>query len=209
MAGFAKAGIAKVALMPAALLALGISSAMAQAPVRIIIAPDAAAAAAGRSGAGNDVHVYRGVARDGAARTTYRVSTTIDYGSLAGILHLPGFDGGAATDGTEGCNRRCEPASRPASVMDDPTLRPGDMVVTDEGVKVYRGAKGTKRRPSDFQRAAATRLSASERRTVEAIDRMSGYGKAQQAQQQAQLDAPRAPALPARLAVATAMVQGR
>lgn len=176
----------------AALLVLGfasgVTSAIAQdrarvihvpgmlAPVQVIV-DDEPGMAQQRS---HEVHVYRGLERAEEARTSYRVSTTIDYGNLAGILSLPGFDNGerVAEDGV--CNPRCDTENRPASAFDDPTLRPGDMVVTEDGVKVYRGSRGATRRASDFQRAAAARLSASERRQIEAIDRASSYGRDQQ-----------------------------
>lgn len=75
-----------------------------------------------------------------------------------------------------GC--RCNTASTlgmaSVDIMDDPTLKPGDMVVTATGVKVFRG-KSAPHDEADFTPATTDRrLSASTRRQVEALEIASG-----------------------------------
>jgi hypothetical protein len=48
-------------------------------------------------------------------------------------------------------------AGTAASVFDDPTLRPGDVVVTSEGLRVFRGAPGASHLPGDFVPVAAAK----------------------------------------------------
>lgn len=57
------------------------------------------------------------------------------------------------------------------SIYDDPTLRPGDMVVTERGVEVYQGRRGSKVRPEDFGPIDLARMPRAERAFLAAIDR--------------------------------------
>lgn len=73
------------------------------------------------------------------------------------------------------CNTASTMGVAPIDIMDDPTLKPGDMVVTANGVKVFRGDKALPHEETDFSPAVADRkLSASTRRQVEALEIASG-----------------------------------
>lgn len=73
------------------------------------------------------------------------------------------------------CNTASTMGVADIDIMDDPTLRPGDMVVTATGVKVFRGDKALPHDEGEFSQASADRkLSASMRRQVEALEIASG-----------------------------------
>lgn len=60
-------------------------------------------------------------------------------------------------------------------IMDDPTLKAGDLVVTENGVMVFRGGKSLPHSESDFSAAANDRkLPASTRRELESLEIASG-----------------------------------
>lgn len=57
-----------------------------------------------------------------------------------------------------------------ASVMDDPTLRPGDMVVTERGIVVFTGRRGDRHDASDFSAVSYAALPKADRTFVAQID---------------------------------------
>ena len=75
------------------------------------------------------------------------------------------------------CSCNAGPA-RNYSVMSDFTLRKGDLVMSREGLKVFRGGEQFPLRGADFARADTTKFSAEERRALEKIEASSMRGNA-------------------------------
>lgn len=66
------------------------------------------------------------------------------------------------------CNRSKTPTR--LSILIDPTLRPGDAVVTETGAKVFNGSDSWPRRPSDFTDfAVSAKLNKADRKKVDAL----------------------------------------
>ncbi|MFK8250448.1 DUF2865 domain-containing protein [Ancylobacter sp. sgz301288] len=73
------------------------------------------------------------------------------------------------------CNDAATLGMASLDIMDDPTLKPGDMVVTASGIKVFRGDSVLPHRERDFTPARADgRLPVATRRQIEAIEVASG-----------------------------------
>jgi hypothetical protein len=99
------------------------------------------------------------------------------------------------------CNSAADasPAARPAtttvaSYLDDPTLRPGDTVVTPQGVRVVRSGSHYPFKHTDFLSLAETRdVSTEKRGALAAIERMlkTPHGRAVAAPASARRDAPK------------------
>ncbi|MDF2996630.1 MAG: hypothetical protein K0R27_2267 [Xanthobacteraceae bacterium] len=80
------------------------------------------------------------------------------------------------------CNTASTMGVASIDVMDDPTLRAGDLVVTANGVMVFRGDKTLPHSDRDFSAAADDRkLSAATRRQIEALEMASGLAQAPEA----------------------------
>ncbi|HMK90935.1 MAG TPA: DUF2865 domain-containing protein [Methylocystis sp.] len=69
------------------------------------------------------------------------------------------------------CHVIADDAVESRAVMNDPTLRPGDTVVTAEGVKVFAGGEAPYRKSSFLSLAESPNLSPSKRGALAAIDR--------------------------------------
>lgn len=77
------------------------------------------------------------------------------------------------------CNAASSTGVAPIDVMDDPTLRAGDLVVTANGVMVFRGDKSLPHRDREFKSALDDRkLPAATRRQIEALEMASGLAQA-------------------------------
>lgn len=77
------------------------------------------------------------------------------------------------------CNAASAMGVAPMDVMDDPTLKAGDMVVTANGVMVFRGDKSLPHTERDFTAATSDRkLPATTRRQIEALEMASGLAQA-------------------------------
>ena len=72
-----------------------------------------------------------------------------------------------------GCTSRPIPSGEAEALLSDPTLRQGDMVVTDHGVKVFLGGGALPHKTSDFLSLAQTSaVSPAHRGAAAAIDKM-------------------------------------
>lgn len=60
-----------------------------------------------------------------------------------------------------------------ASVLDDPTLRPGDMVVTERGIVVFKGKRGSRHDADDFSAVSYASLPKAERAFIARVDSQS------------------------------------
>jgi len=85
----------------------------------------------------------------------------------------------------DGCNCKAGEVggTEPIDVSSDPTLRPGDIVVTTSGPVVFKGGKGGRYDPGDFTPVTDSKLSATMRDKVKAI-RVARPGAAPVAGQQ-------------------------
>ncbi|HSI39720.1 MAG TPA: DUF2865 domain-containing protein [Xanthobacteraceae bacterium] len=73
------------------------------------------------------------------------------------------------------CNAGSALGVEPLDIRQDPTLKPGDLVVTETGVMVFRGGSQLPHRPEDFRAARGDgKLPAATRRQIEAIELASG-----------------------------------
>jgi hypothetical protein len=76
------------------------------------------------------------------------------------------------------CNTASTMGVAPMDVMDDPTLKAGDLVVTANGVMVFRGDKALPHREGEFTSAVDDRkLPAATRRQIEALEMASGLAQ--------------------------------
>jgi hypothetical protein len=74
---------------------------------------------------------------------------------------------------TCGCHVASSPSGEAKALLSDPTLRQGDMVVTEKGVKVFLGGGGLPHRTNEFYSLAQTRaVSPAYRGALAAIDKM-------------------------------------
>jgi hypothetical protein len=63
------------------------------------------------------------------------------------------------------------PPSAPADLMDDDSLRPGDAVMTESGIRIFIGSSGTPHAPQDFRKPSEiTGVSKRERKALAALD---------------------------------------
>lgn len=69
------------------------------------------------------------------------------------------------------CHIIADDAVQTKALLNDPTLRPGDSVVTSEGVKVFRGGSAPYRKDAFLSLAQTPNLSPSKRGALAAIDR--------------------------------------
>lgn len=77
------------------------------------------------------------------------------------------------------CNTASTMGVAPIDVMDDPTLKAGDLVVTANGVMVFRGDKALPHSDREFKSALEDRkLPAATRRQIEALEMASGLAQA-------------------------------
>lgn len=72
----------------------------------------------------------------------------------------------------------CNSSKRNYSVMTDFTLRKGDMVMSGEGLRVFRGTETYPYRKADFGRPETAKLSAAERASLEKLEAASLRGPA-------------------------------
>jgi len=70
------------------------------------------------------------------------------------------------------CHAIADDAVQTKAVLNDPTLRAGDTVVTSEGVKVFRGGSTPYRKDAFLSLAQTPNLSPSKRGALAAIDRV-------------------------------------
>jgi len=81
------------------------------------------------------------------------------------------------------CNNAGTMGVAPMDVMDDPTLKTGDMVATGNGVMVFRGNRTVPHTEREFSSALGDRkLPAATRRQIEALEMASGLSQAPLAQ---------------------------
>jgi hypothetical protein len=69
------------------------------------------------------------------------------------------------------CHAAADDAARTRAALNDPTLQPGDAVVTSEGVKVFKGGAAPHRKNAFLSLAQTPNLAPSQRGALAAIDR--------------------------------------
>ena len=93
-------------------------------------------------------------------------STGAPYSALPVALRYQ-----SVSDNTCVCHRRYSPVS--ASLLNDPTLRRGDAVVTEAGVLVFQGAQGAQHGRRDFTALASARLPSAQKAQLLALERVN------------------------------------
>jgi hypothetical protein len=63
------------------------------------------------------------------------------------------------------------------ALLSDPTLRKGDLVMTPDGVRVFRGASNSRAGANDFVSIAQSSLPRAERDELMAMERVSAHGE--------------------------------
>jgi Protein of unknown function (DUF2865) len=80
-----------------------------------------------------------------------------------------------AVEHTCACKSQGGP-SNAAALLDDPTLRKGDLVMTPDGVRVFRGSSRLRAGADDFISITQSSLPRAERDELMAIERVSAHG---------------------------------